>query len=84
MSESDIPKWEQANFVLQCETAELGIKAGLQDRVIQAYSGSVLSTLLPLSFCWGRGMRLLVTWDQVVSAISCVDLTLVLVPVWCI
>lgn len=41
VTESDIPKYEQANFVLACETSELGIKAGLQDRVIQAYSGLV-------------------------------------------
>lgn len=37
----DIPKAEQPNFVLSVEMDELGINAGLQDRVIQAYSGAV-------------------------------------------
>eukprot|EP00043_Microstomoeca_roanoka_P008807 m.84615 g.84615 ORF g.84615 m.84615 type:complete len:617 (-) comp14393_c7_seq2:1547-3397(-) len=37
----DIPLPMQANFVLSVETQELGINAGLQDRVIQAYNGCV-------------------------------------------
>lgn len=32
---------EQAKFVLSVETEELGINAGLQDRVIQSYGGCV-------------------------------------------
>jgi len=36
-----IPKPLQANLVLSVETEELGIAAGLQDRVIQAYEGCV-------------------------------------------
>ncbi len=36
-----IPKPIQANLVLSVETDELGIPAGLQDRVIQAYEGMV-------------------------------------------
>jgi len=36
-----IPKPVQANLVLETETRELGVSAGLQDRVIQAYEGLV-------------------------------------------
>jgi glucuronokinase len=37
----DIPLPVQANLVLETETRELGVPAGLQDRVIQAYEGLV-------------------------------------------
>ncbi len=37
----DIPLPVQANLVLETETRELGVGAGLQDRVIQAYEGLV-------------------------------------------
>ncbi|KAI8967296.1 hypothetical protein BDF20DRAFT_829811 [Mycotypha africana] len=37
----DIPLEQQASLVLQVEQEELGIAAGLQDRVIQAYGGLV-------------------------------------------
>jgi glucuronokinase len=37
----DIPLPVQANLVLETETRELGVAAGLQDRVIQAYEGLV-------------------------------------------
>ncbi len=37
----DIPKHIQPNLVLSAETDELGIAAGLQDRVIQTYEGMV-------------------------------------------
>ncbi len=36
-----IPPAMQANLVLETETRELGVPAGLQDRVIQAYEGLV-------------------------------------------
>jgi glucuronokinase len=39
--EVTIPKPIQANLVLSVETKELGIPAGLQDRVIQVYEGLV-------------------------------------------
>jgi glucuronokinase len=39
--EADIPLPTQANLVLETETRELGVPAGLQDRVIQAYEGLV-------------------------------------------
>lgn len=39
--EVDIPLPVQANLVLETETKELGVGAGLQDRVIQAYEGVV-------------------------------------------
>eukprot|EP00041_Stephanoeca_diplocostata_P031207 m.966573 g.966573 ORF g.966573 m.966573 type:complete len:667 (+) comp23912_c0_seq54:101-2101(+) len=41
LTNSDIPKDIQPNFVLSVETEELGINAGLQDRVIQVYGGCV-------------------------------------------
>jgi glucuronokinase len=37
----DIPPAIQANLALETETRELGVPAGLQDRVIQAYEGLV-------------------------------------------
>jgi glucuronokinase len=37
----EIPKPVQANLVLETETKELGVSAGLQDRVIQVYEGLV-------------------------------------------
>ena len=37
----DIPKPEQPNLILSVETKELGIPAGLQDRVVQTYEGLV-------------------------------------------
>ncbi|MFN7922084.1 MAG: GHMP kinase [Bryobacteraceae bacterium] len=37
----EIPPPIQANLVLETETRELGVSAGLQDRVIQAYEGLV-------------------------------------------
>ena len=39
--EIDIPLPMQANLVLETETEELGVTAGLQDRVAQAYEGLV-------------------------------------------
>jgi hypothetical protein len=38
VSDTDIPKNKQPNFVLSVEQGELGINAGLQDRVIQVSS----------------------------------------------
>ena len=37
----DIPPPIQANLVLETETKELGVAAGLQDRVVQVYEGMV-------------------------------------------
>lgn len=39
--EVEIPKTVQANLALETETRELGVGAGLQDRVIQVYEGLV-------------------------------------------
>lgn len=39
--EVDMPLQAQPTFVLEVETQELGIAAGLQDRVIQSYEGMV-------------------------------------------
>jgi glucuronokinase len=39
--EVDVPLAELPNLVLSVETEELGITAGLQDRVVQAYGGAV-------------------------------------------
>ena len=41
ITDSHIPLEIQPNLVLSVETEELGIKAGLQDRVIQTYGGVV-------------------------------------------
>ncbi len=37
----EIPKPIQANLILEAETRELGVGAGLQDRVVQVYEGLV-------------------------------------------
>jgi glucuronokinase len=39
--ELDIPREQQASLILSAETEELGITAGLQDRVAQVYEGLV-------------------------------------------
>lgn len=39
LTDADIPKQLQPGFVLSVETEELGINAGLQDRVVQVYDG---------------------------------------------
>ena len=39
--EIEIPPYIQANLVLETETKELGVSAGLQDRVVQVYEGLV-------------------------------------------
>lgn len=41
LTEEDIPLPDQPGLILSVETEELGIAAGLQDRVIQAYGGAV-------------------------------------------
>lgn len=41
LTEKDIPLEDQPGLVLSVETKELGINAGLQDRVIQTYGGLV-------------------------------------------
>jgi glucuronokinase len=41
LTDNDIPLEIQPNLVLSVETKELGINAGLQDRVIQTYGGMV-------------------------------------------
>ena len=41
LTEADIPKPIQPNIALSVETEELGIWAGLQDRVVQVYGGTV-------------------------------------------
>ena len=41
VSEEDLSRPDQANVILSVERGELGISAGLQDRVIQVYEGMV-------------------------------------------
>ncbi|XP_053502582.1 glucuronokinase with putative uridyl pyrophosphorylase [Ictalurus furcatus] len=41
LTEDDLPKPIRANFILNVETDELFITAGLQDRVVQVYEGLV-------------------------------------------
>ena len=40
-TDEDLPKALQPQFVLDVEKEELGINAGLQDRVVQTYEGVV-------------------------------------------
>ena len=47
LSEDDIPKPEQPNLILSVETDQLGIAAGLQDRVAQTYGGLVYMDFNP-------------------------------------
>ncbi|KAK8791159.1 hypothetical protein WA158_005790 [Blastocystis sp. Blastoise] len=41
VTEEQFPKYDQPNWCLEVETEELGITAGLQDRVVQIYEGLV-------------------------------------------
>ncbi len=41
LTDDDIPRHFQPHLVLSVETEELGIQAGLQDRVVQVYGGAV-------------------------------------------
>ncbi|XP_008306970.1 glucuronokinase with putative uridyl pyrophosphorylase [Cynoglossus semilaevis] len=41
ITDSDLPKPVRANFILNVETDELFITAGLQDRVVQVYEGLI-------------------------------------------
>ncbi|MGD9497484.1 MAG: mevalonate kinase [Armatimonadota bacterium] len=41
LTDADIPREIQPQIVLEVETKELGIQAGLQDRVVQVYGGLV-------------------------------------------
>lgn len=41
VTEFDMPKPKRASFILDVESSELYIQAGLQDRVIQVYEGLV-------------------------------------------
>ncbi len=41
LTDEDIPLEDQPNLILSVETDELGINAGLQDRVIKTYGGTV-------------------------------------------
>ncbi|MFQ6098271.1 MAG: mevalonate kinase [Armatimonadota bacterium] len=48
VNEEQLPKAMQPNLVLQAETDELGIAAGLQDRVVQVYGGLVYMDFAPI------------------------------------
>ena len=41
LNDNDLPKPKRASFILNVESTELFIQAGLQDRVIQVYEGLV-------------------------------------------
>jgi len=47
LTDADIPKTIQPHIVLSVETEELGIQAGLQDRVVQVYGGLVFMDFEP-------------------------------------
>jgi len=48
VSDDELPKPIQPNLVLQAETDELGIAAGLQDRVVQVYGGLIYMDFSPI------------------------------------
>jgi glucuronokinase len=50
----EIPDDDLPTFALECETEELGIPAGLQDRVVQTYGGLVFMDFNPELPGWGR------------------------------
>jgi glucuronokinase len=47
LTELDIPKPEVPNLIISVETDELGIQAGLQDRVVQTYGGLMYMDFAP-------------------------------------
>jgi glucuronokinase len=51
---NEIPRDDLPTFALACETEELGIPAGLQDRVVQTYGGLVFMDFDPDLPGWGR------------------------------
>jgi len=50
LTEDDIPRELMPNLILSVETDELGIHAGLQDRVVQTYGGLVYMDFDPVHF----------------------------------
>lgn len=50
LTERDIPRAELPNLIISVETEELGIQAGLQDRVVQTYGGLVYMDFAPEHF----------------------------------
>ena len=50
----EIPRDDLPTFALACETEELGIPAGLQDRVVQTYGGLLFMDFDPDLPGWGR------------------------------
>jgi len=50
LTETDIPRPIIPNLILSVETDELGIQAGLQDRVVQTYGGLVYMDFNPVHF----------------------------------
>ena len=55
LTEADIPKAEQPNVILEAETVELGISAGLQDRVVAVYGGVVAMDFSPGAYARNGG-----------------------------
>jgi glucuronokinase len=51
---SEVPRDELPELALTCETEELGITAGPQDRVVQAYGGLLYMDFDPALPGWGR------------------------------
>lgn len=56
LTESDMPKQLQPNFILDVEMSELFIQAGLQDRVIQVYEGLVYMDFNETQMKKGHGL----------------------------
>ena len=55
LTDTDIPKAEQPNIILEAETVELGISAGPQDRVVAVYGGVVAMDFSPTAYANNGG-----------------------------
>ena len=55
VTEADIPRAEQPNVILEAETLELRISAGLQDRVAAVYGGVVAMDFSPAAYADNGG-----------------------------
>ena len=57
LTEADIPRAEQPNVILEVETEELRISAGLQDRVAAVYGGVVAMDFSTASYVGNGGLH---------------------------
>lgn len=84
----DIPKPKQPQFILNVETEELGIQAGLQDRVIQVlplYCSCIVKTIITLSDWSFQKFSIKLTLKKIYPEIIIIILLLInrYMKVWC-